>query len=1234
MFQVDEAQACLKQAQECWQAQQWQKTIQACAQALALNQKLPLAHKLMGDALQRTDKSKEAIGYYRAAIALQPNFTEVYANLGTLCAQQQQYQQAIDYYQQALKLDPNFTAVQKPLVRAQQLLQQHRGAQTSLKDRDLDLSRSLQQGRDLQQQGEWEAALKQYLQAAKLRPQRVDTYREIIKLCEQLGLWADAAKYCRLVLRLTNGEEAESTSLSRPSQPASPPAVARSNNIVPALSKQPQAAKPQTAPPKIAQTQDYLTLGQTLERQGNHQGAVDCYQRAIQQQPQGVDGYLALGELLFKQGRIDSAVSTYLAALKQQHHPQLYFNLGKIYQGKKQLPKAALCYQKSIQLDSQQLQACHELGEVFSQQQQWSEAVRAYRQAVALKTDFSWTYNNLGYALIQLGQWSEAISPYLQAIKLKPDFPWSYYNLAEAYGKLGQWERAIAAYDRAAQLQPDLPQVQQKLGDAYYRRSQQDRQRALERFRLAIGQDPYNPDVYHQALAIDNRNLDLYLKLGDILANSGKSEQALVTYQMALQVQPKNTEILTRIQQYQGLNLVTAEESIHQPAELPTADYEAMVAELEQILPYSDTPAVSIIIPVYNQLDYTLKCLKAISVNLDKSLPVEIILVNDCSTDSTAKVLQPLTKIDLVNQTTNQGFIHSCNLGAARAKGEYIYFLNNDTEIKPNCIASLVEVLVRDEQVGAVGSKLVYPQGSLQEAGGIVWSDASGWNYGRQDNPFAPEYNYLREVDYCSGASLMVRQAIFSRLNGFEQDFVPAYYEDTDLCFAIRHQLGLKVMYQPKSEVIHYEGISSGTSVTSGTKKYQVVNALKFKQKWLANLERGNYLPNVGIDNVPTAVRKYLGQQTILVVDSYMPSYDRESGSRRLFELLKIFKSLNYHVIFAADNGVKHEPYTSVLQDLQIEVLYTQEGYGTAIAAQIESRLPLIDIAWICRPELNQKYAGLIRQQPEIKLIYDTIDLHYLRLKRAWNLDPSHCSKETWVEMQGQELKMAHLADMTITVTAKEQQVLEVQGVDRVRVIPNIHRLVSTAIPEFESRQGILFIGSYNHLPNIDAVQWLCQEIMPLVWQVKPEIKVTLLGNKPTDEVMALQSDRIAVTGYVEDVSPYFLSHKLSVSPLRYGAGMKGKIGQSLEYSLPMVSTAIGTEGMNLIREQQILEAENSLNFAQQIVRLYTDRHLWNLISRNAQGAISHYSPQAVRQEIQQIFQQIQTLGDNLKKSD
>ena len=1233
MIEVDEAQALLERAQAHWQSQQWQETIQVCAQALILNRQLPQAHKLMGDAFQKTGKARQAIACYSEAIALQPNFAEAYANLGTLYAKQQQWQRAIEHYQQALRIKPDFTAIERHLARCLQQVSvsENQPQSASLKgytsispsaldDRD-SCDRYLAEAQTLTQQGDVQTALEKYLAAAKLEPQRVATYREIVKLCEGLELWSDAAKYCRIILQLTTTNRATpASSLPQPS------AVTRTWDTTAKLDDEPATSSVRIASDGGNVATQYLELGKHLASQGKADSALSYFRRAIAQQPNLIAAYLALGELLTQSGAVTQAIACYQQGIKQQQNsPELYFRLGNLYQAMQQWSQATVCYQKAIQYDSANAVAYHELGEIFSQQQQWSQAVSAYQQAIERNPDFSWSYNNLGYALIQLEQWSQAVPIYQRAIELNPEFPWSYYNLAEALAKQEQWSQAIEYYQQAEQIQSDLPQLQRKLGDALYQLGEQNRRQALSHFLTAIAQEPNNPEPYHRALAIDKRNLDLYLKLGDVLAQQGDRDLAIVTYQMALQVQPKNSEVLARIEQLGGVAVVPSVASQGSNAvnpvsvELSEAEIEALAAELQSILPHSNSPEVSIIIPVYNQLSYTLRCLKAIALNLAEDTQVEIILVNDCSSDRTQEVLEPITAVNLINSPQNQGFIYSCNQGASVAKGKYLYFLNNDTEIKPDCIESLVAVFESGERIGAVGSKLVYPQGSLQEAGGIIWQEASGWNYGRQDNPYAPEYNYLRPVDYCSGASLMVLREVFERLEGFERDFAPAYYEDTDLCFAIRHQLGLQVMYQPKSEVIHYEGISSGTSTTSGTKRYQMVNMSKFRQKWQAVLQR-DCLPNKGIDNVPLAARRYSGNKTILVIDSYMPSYDKESGSRRLFELLKIFKSLDYHVIFAADNGFKDEPYTSVLQNLQIEVLYTQQGYGTEVDRQIAERLPLIDLAWICRPELNEKYISLIRQRAEIKVIYDTIDLHYLRLKRAWELEPDKHSATEWIEMQARELKMAHQVDLTITVTPTERELLQSQGVKQVAVVPNIHTAYEHNLPGFAERTGILFIGSYNHTPNIDAVKWLCQEIMPIVWQTNPNIKVTLLGSNPNSEISALESDCITVTGYIDDVSPYFLSHKLSVSPLRYGAGMKGKIGQSLEYSLPVVSTSIGTEGMNLAAEEHILVANTTREFAQQILRVYHDATLWHKLSDNSKSAIAAYAPDAIEQKLGQLL--------------
>jgi GT2 family glycosyltransferase len=633
----------------------------------------------------------------------------------------------------------------------------------------------------------------------------------------------------------------------------------------------------------------------------------------------------------------------------------------------------------------------------------------------------------------------------------------------------------------------------------------------------------------------------------------------------------------------------------------------------------SDNPVVSIIVPVYNQFAYTFNCLESLSVNLSTDLAYEIIIVNDASTDETLEQLASLVKgIKVLTNAENSGFIRSCNYGASQAKGKYLYFLNNDTRILENCVESLVKIITNNPQVGAVGSKLIYANSKLQEAGGIIWNSADGWNYGRLDSPDEPEYNYVRPVDYCSGASLLVPADLFKQLGGFSQDFIPAYYEDTDLCFAIR-ELGYQVIYQPQSNVIHYEGITSGTDLSSGTKQYQVINQAKFREKWTKVLAKHlNNDPN----NVPKAARRLQGNQTILVIDSYVPLYDRESGCVRLLNILKLLLNLGYSVIFFPDNGYPEQPYTSVLQQMGIEVIYgTPQRYN--LEEKLLKYLPLIDGVWLCRPELCDKYMDLIRLKTKVPIIYDTIDLHFLRLKRQKDyLDASYQNTTwSWETYQKLELNYANQAEATVVVTEDERQVLSDLGVKNVWVIPNIHEEIHLSENvAFEERSGLVFIGSYNHPPNIDAVKWLCLEIMPLVWATRPDITINLLGSNLKDEVKELANDKVIVTGYVPEVEPYFQKSRVFVAPLRFGAGMKGKIGQSLSLGLPTITTKIGAEGMGLIDHQDVLIADTAEEFAQAVIELYDNMELWQKLSNNSLETIKRYQPATVQTNLQTLL--------------
>lgn len=253
-------------------------------------------------------------------------------------------------------------------------------------------------------------------------------------------------------------------------------------------------------------------------------------------------------------------------------------------------------------------------------------------------------------------------------------------------------------------------------------------------------------------------------------------------------------------------------------------------------------PATSIIIPCHNGVALTEGCLASLIETLSLGFNGEIIVVDDASTDETAERLKKWTAADkrirVIRNRKNAGFLASANRGASAATGEILIFLNNDTVALPGWLPALLRVFRDFANAGAVGGRLVFPDGTMQEAGGFIFRDGSAAHFGRGDHQLDDlHYNYLRQVDYCSGALLATRRDVFESIGGFDRRYEPAYYEDTDYCFAVR-KAGHAVFFQPESIVIHVEGASCGTDPAQGTKQYQEINRAKFVRKWRAELKR------------------------------------------------------------------------------------------------------------------------------------------------------------------------------------------------------------------------------------------------------------------------------------------------------------------------------------------------------------------------------------------------------------
>ncbi len=630
-------------------------------------------------------------------------------------------------------------------------------------------------------------------------------------------------------------------------------------------------------------------------------------------------------------------------------------------------------------------------------------------------------------------------------------------------------------------------------------------------------------------------------------------------------------------------------------------------------------PLVTIVIPAYNHREVTVRCLQSIADSWFESLDVGFIVVDDGSSDGTAELVSRLDGVDVLRSGTNQGFVAACNRAARLATGKYLCFLNNDTVVKEAWLDYLVVTAERDDAIGVVGSKLVYPDGRLQEAGAIVWRDATGWNVGRNESADDPRYNYVRDVDYVSGAAMLVRRELFERLGGFCDAYRPAYYEDADLCFGAR-SLGYRVVYQPRSVVVHDEGTSS--SGESGAKRFQEINRPKFLERWSHELAShyDNDSANVAAASRPVQARK----PVVLFVDSYVPLYDKEAGSQRMMHVVELVREMGYDVVFLPDNFAPLQPYTGELQQMGVEVLHHTDG-GRTLNEALALALPRVDFAWISRPDLYHKYEPLIRRNRSVRVIYDTVDLSHVRERRKAEL---HGEDEAeWRRLLQLELDAARRADATVVVTPDEQRVLEELGISSVSVVPTIHERLAVHSPQFEKTAGLLFIGNYNHPPNVDAVAWLCQSVMPIVWRSLPEVALTIVGSNVNATVAALARDRVRVAGHVRDPGPLFRESRLFVAPLRFGAGMKGKIGHALAYELPIVTTPIGAEGLNLVdgKNASIADADPEA-FAAAIVALYGDRDRWTALSRASAETLRPFTPEAVRRQLESLFSRLEQL--------
>ena len=673
-------------------------------------------------------------------------------------------------------------------------------------------------------------------------------------------------------------------------------------------------------------------------------------------------------------------------------------------------------------------------------------------------------------------------------------------------------------------------------------------------------------------------------------------------------------------------------------AHIAAGSPQAILGQLEQVLetleaghehvklrplvfPKVADPIVSVIIPAHNKINVTYACLSALLLAHNKA-SFEVILVDDASSDETATIEKLVSGIKVVRNTEPQRFIRSCNAGAAVARGTYVALLNNDTEPTVGWLDELISAFGRFDNVGLAGSKLLYPDGKLQDAGGIVWGSGNPWNYGMGQNPWEPRFSYARQADYLSGAALITTREIWNELGGLSGYLEPMYFEDTDFAFKVR-DAGYTTWFVPSSIVYHYEGLTSGTDTSSGFKRYQEVNRPAFKRHWAKAYAQGGtegVAPDLAKD------RNIVGR--VLFIDSTTPTPDRDAGSYAAVQEIRLVQSLGYKVTFIPENLAHMASRTTDLEKMGVEMIVAP--FFRTIDEFLQERGSEFDVVYITRYHVANNVIQKVRETaPKARVIMNNADLHFLRTLRAALAGNDAESLAKVPEIRRQELDAMHKVDLVLSYNEVEHSVIQSHTDVALNVMkcPWVVECPGT-VPSRDHRAGMSFLGSFNHHPNLEGIVWFSKEVMPLFETGQKGVSLTIYGSGMRDEVKRLKTEIIDPVGFIEEAADAYDRHLVFVAPLLSGAGIKGKVLMALAHGTPCVLSPMAAEGIGLRDGFDCIIAERPADWHRAVLNLINDAGLWTSVSQNGRAlAKSHFSFGRAREQMRQAFEAVDLFG-------
>ena len=599
---------------------------------------------------------------------------------------------------------------------------------------------------------------------------------------------------------------------------------------------------------------------------------------------------------------------------------------------------------------------------------------------------------------------------------------------------------------------------------------------------------------------------------------------------------------------------------------------------------------------LYNQAALTFSCLMSIVDTVGQ--PVEVIIVDNASSDETARLLDRLQRATIIKNAENLHFLRASNQAAAVARGRALLMLNNDTQLTSGTLSAAYQSLFSADDIGAVGGKLILPDGRLQEAGSIVWSDGSCTGYGRGLDPDAPECQFRRQVNYCSGAFLLVRRALFESLGGFDTRYAPAYYEETDLCLRLR-EAGYRVVYDPRAEVRHIEFGSSRSSAQAFALMRR--NQTRFAERHALSLRR-----QMAPGSPPLFARDPSRLARILVIDDRVPFASHGSGFPRAAHLLQRLAASGF-CITQYPLDVPFPTWAEVRANHSPDIEFMIGLGRTKLPEFLEARAGYYDLILISRPHNMRQFIAEHTAHPGryrgVGIIYDAEAVFALRDTRRAELLGLPVTTAEIEHRVAAEIELGHHADAVVTVTEAEAALFRRAGVENVHVLG--HALVrSPTASTFSERRDVLLVGALagDDSPNVDGLLWFVREVMPhLDAALDARYRIRVVGAIEAAAIADLHHPRIDFLGRIDDLTDTYGTARVFVAPTRFAAGIPHKVHEAAARGVPIVATQLLADQLGWQDDVELLSATKAEAFAARAARLYSDEALWQRL-REAAG--------------------------------